>query len=297
MLGNAWHLGVTKFLLASLPHPLSFEFNIINQRLTRPTFERQLFYDDLRLEPFRIPVLHLYREAADKCPFRQASPDRLWATSLPPSDAEMNAHRLRGDWTSQQEKRDTTSGGREPLLPRGLLPEEHFLCGAAVQTPFETTPPIAEDLDFAIETVVSQGSRIDSWRRLQFRTLQSICKSIEQVCEKTLDDDRSHHSKFISPDICLSRLDAAVKSIGWPDGLFRMVQRGARVTDELEPTGIFRCRRVEASLSKSELLATSAQFVDELMASPPPSSEKRQVIWEKSLKDLKSGCLGLGCQD
>ena len=42
-------------------------------------------------------------------------------------------------------------------VPLGLSPQEHFLAALSAESPLEAEPPIADDLELAVNTIINQN--------------------------------------------------------------------------------------------------------------------------------------------
>ena len=104
----------------------------------------------------------VFAKACSWCPYNADRVARgLDATaSIGPDEAEQFAHS--SNFLIEQAQSRKTAGKSAPVrsVPLGLSSQDHFAAAIAVTSPLDKEPPLADDLDFAIRTIVEQGETL-----------------------------------------------------------------------------------------------------------------------------------------
>ena len=175
--------------------------------------------------------------------------------------------------------------GRAGALPSGLPPLQHAIHAEALTSPLASLPPLAEDLDFAIRTIVAEGTGIGKWRQKQWRRLRKLLKSTECLAT-SLDAQRGASSRRVAPHINLAALECYRYISLWPDArLATTMCSGAEIIGWIPEAGIYREATVEAALSEDELQESNESWIRSLLLSRPPSPDVAKVIFDKSEKE------------
>jgi len=150
---------------------------------------------------------------------------------------------------------------------------------------------VAEDIDFALRTMVALGPGIHSWRCEQFRKLNELGEALRPI-RASLDRGRCSASKVASSHVHLERLMLSAFSIAWPDAqITELVQKGATVIGELPKAGIYREADVPPKTTRADLMDTNVQWIDEICNRAPPPPEQQQVIYQKTLDEVECGLI------
>jgi hypothetical protein len=218
----------------------------------------------------------------EMCPYRL---DRLARgldvdILLGPDDMELHAHASAGLAGGVQGRKNCVSHTRERLLPVGLPPEVHLIMGCAVESPLQRPVELADDLDFAVRTVIEQGTNIRAWRQKQWRILEKYLK----MCRGDPDRiARTSSSRRVAAHLDPVAIEVLRYSIQWPDSsLASTTMSGAQIIGKLPTFGVFRQAEVNAVCSASELLEESADWLQELLRLPAPKPEEQNAIWVKT---------------
>ena len=236
----------------------------------------------------------LYEKARRDCPYMRDRAQRNLSCeqSLGPDIFEQNAHSTSFLAEQLQSKRQA---GRNPpvmTIPRGLPPEIHFEQGLKVESPLDVEPPVPDDLDFALRTIVKESKNIDAWRAQQFSKLNAFVEECTPLAT-SWDEQRSDNSVKVASHVSLVGIDLSAYSLSWPDeSIRRMFQIGANPVGQSERTGLFRTKSVQASKSMAAVLAESVSYLDGLERRPAPKREQMQAISKKSAEELRLGFHG-----
>ena len=235
-------------------------------------------------------------QAPKQCSLRPAEPCLNWWNNLGiisggPDDRELSATSRLAMTMGAQAKSDLAPGGGTSLLPKGLTPEQHFLCGTVASSPRLAGINLTADLDFATTKTIELGRKARYWRRRVLTALQSQCALTEDSVNAMLDAGRSDTSRRIAPKVNLARIKFVTEIIGWPDDVCGLMQLGGNIVGDIASTSVFRPIERPASLDILELLATSEEWIRQIQNSAPPRTEEATIIWQKSMEDIKKGHL------
>ena len=274
LLGNAWHVGVVKFILTLLVLPLVS----VQSSEVSASHAGGAFY---RMHP---DFADTYVEMRRSCPYLSDRADRGLPLDAPlgPDHAEQNAHRAsaNAEWVQARWQGPASEGRRR--LPRFLPPETFFECAAALPSPVALESDIPDDLDFALRLTASMGGGARAWRRRQLQTLKAIASGASGLGE-LLDEHRSETSRRVAAHVDLSVVDLLRFSIAWPDShVLELAGHGGCIVGVIPKSFIYRSAAVSPELSEEELLASSIEWVDSIEARPPPRDEIVQAVWAKS---------------
>jgi hypothetical protein len=273
LLGNAWHVGVVKYIFTFLILPLvcvdSDEVHSVKGRALRrmhPEFE------------------HTYSEIRASCPYLLDRTERGLESDvvLGPDWAEQNAHRASPNAEGVMARWQSAASGGRCLLPYHLSPLDHFFCASALPSPLSFESAVPDDLDFALRLTVSLGFEARAWRRSKLRQLKAILSGSSDL-RQIFENHRSETSARVSSHVNLDCVDLLRYSIQWPDcHILELAGHGGRLVGFLPKTFVFREGDVSPELSPEELLASSAAWVDEIESRPPPSPDVADAVWAKS---------------
>jgi len=148
---------------------------------------------------------------------------------------------------------------------------------------------LADDLDFAVRKSIELGSSAGEWRAAQFRKLNKLAESVKTERDR-LNAGRSVSSKRVTAHVPLERLEASRFIIGWPDHrLIELAQKGATIVGALPHVGIYRSANIIPEMSRDELVSSNDVWIDSICGSSPPSSEQAEVVWKKTLEEVRDG--------
>ena len=208
-----------------------------------------------------------------------------------PDWADMRSHQAARLASCVQHKDDGFAVSQRRLLPYGLPPEVHAMLAEAVSSPFEAEVPLGDDLDFAIRTVVAEGTNIRAWRQRQWRHLCQHLRKIQPLTE-SLEARRSASSQRVSAHLSPGYLEALRYSIRWPDTqVATALCEGAEIVGELPTFGIYR--KTEHSTPSMSCFSQddNERWLQEVLQRKPPPPEEAQVVWNKSEAERQLGIL------
>ena len=283
LLGNAWHLSVTKFILSAILHhsvpPVAAAPAPPPAAQSRGTLDQSV----------QDRVDGVTRECIDRMTYWQDRSSRGMPDSatVGPDWAEQHAFNAAAKEGMVQPKRVRQVEAVAPLVPRGLTMDEHFMCAANTVSPMSIPTLLPDDLDFAIRTTASLGMKAAEWRRVELSKLREYQRKLKSF-RKALDDERSSTSKHVAGNMDLALMSILLHAIRWPDrGLIEALQKGAMVAGRLMNTSIYRERLKEATKSIDEVLSESTNWLNEICRRKPGDPATHLAIWEKSLKEVK----------
>ena len=227
------------------------------------------------------------------CPYLSDRRERgLVCNQVGPDWADMHAFQAARPAGGLQHKSEGFAVTQHRLIPFGLPPTLHALMSEALQSPLQLPVPLADDLDFAVRTVVQQGHSIRSWRQCQWRRLCSLFEQ-SQVLQEHFESKRSASSRRTSAHLCPASLEAARVSIAWPDdGAALALCEGVQIVGELPSFGIDRSTYLGSSASTSCFCPKANQlWLEEVLRRRPPRPEETKVVWEKSETERSLGIL------
>jgi hypothetical protein len=214
------------------------------------------------------------RKLQEACPYRLDRRTRGLNIDIPlgPDCFELHAHISAGLAGGVQSRKDCVSHTRVRLIPVGLPPEIHLVMGCATESPLQRPVELADDLDFAVRTVVEQGANIQRWRRKQWRLLETHLRKYGGPPDKIA---RSSSSLRVAAHLDPVAIEVLRYSIQWPDSsLASTTMFGAQIIGKLPTFGVFREAQVNAACSAKELLDDSADWLQELLRSPASAFER-----------------------
>ena len=230
--------------------------------------------------------------ARQSCPHNMDRNSRGLQTSrLPPDYAEMSSHST--SFLAEGFQSRKSVGPRLPTraLPTGLTQKEHFEAALDAVSPLDKEPPVADDYEFAVRTIVREGKQINEWREKQmgvFMNLRNRC-SAHAV---RLEAQRSENSSLCAGNIDLAGIELGAISIGWPDvQLGDLFRAGARPVGKQDHIGIYRHKDTKASKSEADIVAEHTRERPFFEKRPPPSGEVAQAVWDQTLDEQAMGFL------
>ena len=211
---------------------------------------------------------------------------------LGPDWADMHAYQAARMASGIQHKQDGFAASRRRLLPYGLPPELHALLSEALYSPLASLSPIADDLDYAIRTVVSEGAGIRSWRQRQWRLISKHLRHLSPL-QAYFAARRTPSALRVSSHLDPATMYALCHSIKWPDmSAAEDLCSGVQIVGALPTFGIYRAASQDDSADGSSFNpASNREWLEELFMRKPPPSEQAQVIFEKSEKERELGIL------
>ena len=116
------------------------------------------------------------------CPFLQwrFAHDRPVDVPLGPFPEDWDAHRVHAVAQEVQERHQGFGSSRQKIVEYGLDPESFYLQAVGTESPFALSGPLAEDLQFCVDTLLAQGANISQWRKRQWRRLQAAFADTKQ---------------------------------------------------------------------------------------------------------------------
>ena len=165
-----------------------------------------------------------------------------------------------------------TAGSSAPCkaVPSGLSEFDHFLAGLSPPSPLDGDAGIPLDMQFAVQKLADARHCIDAWREQQFAKIVAAFEGL-QKWRAELEAARGASSK-----ICSGHIDAAINgalaySILWPDLKVQdLITYGVLPMGPQTPTGIYRKKVVESTLSFDDFHAMNAAFRESMRSRAPP---------------------------
>ena len=209
-----------------------------------------------------------------------------------PDWADMHAFQVAKPAGGIQHKSEGFAVSQERLIPFGLPPVLHASMSEALQSPLQLPVALADDLDFAVRTVVQQGASIRAWRQSQWRHLCSLFKQA-QALQEHFDLKRSASSRRTSAHLCPANLEVARASIAWPDRDAALALcEGVQIVGDLPSFGIYRSTHPGSAASTSCFCPKANQlWLEEVLSRRPPRPDEAKVVWEKSEGERALGIL------
>ena len=234
------------------------------------------------LEDLRAACPYLQDRALRNMPFQKfVGPD--WA--------DMHSHQAARLASCVQHKDDGFAVSQRRLLPYGLPPEVHVLLAEAVSSPFEAEVSLGDDLDFAVRTVVAEGTNIRAWRQRQWRHLCQHLRKVQPLT-KLLEARRSPSSHRVSAHLSPGYLEALWCSIRWPDSqVATALCEGAEIVGELPTFGMYRKTEHTSPSMSCFSQDDNERWLQEVLQRKPPPPEEAQVVWNKSEAERQLGIL------
>ena len=125
-------------------------------------------------------------------------------------------------------------------VPAGLTPEEHYYAALDIESPLLEEPPLPDDLDYAVRTIVSKGAATEDWRRVQMDRLWMTSRKCSKL-GLALDAQRGSNSSRCASHFRLLNFAIVAYAIGWADwSLVEMLTKGANPLGEQQVFGIYR---------------------------------------------------------
>ena len=208
-----------------------------------------------------------------------------------PDWADMHAFQAARPAGGLQHKSEGFAVSHQRLVPFGLPPVTHALLGEALQSPLQLPVALADDLDFAVRTVVQQGECIRAWRQRHWRQLCALFNQARSLQEH-FELKRSASSRRVSAHLCPASLEVARVSIAWPDRDAALALcEGVQIVGDLLSFGIYRSTPLDAAKSTGCFSPEANQlWLKEVLSRRPPRPDEAQVVWEKSGSER---CLGI----
>ena len=235
----------------------------------------------------------VFLEMQAACPYLRDREQRGLPCHAPvgPDEADLFAARSAAVVTGVQTKAMGAAATKDNLVPFGLPPELHLALGEAVESPLDTPGHLADDLDFACRTMVSQGENFPQWQRQQWRKLVQLLGRVSSL-RNLYKRARTDASRRTAPKVDPAVLDACGRAMLWPDvGLPWRVAVGFPIVGKAPEAGIYRPAGVEPQMSMDEFVATSASYIDALVHRPAPSDTVWEAVWAKSCEEQRDGIL------
>ena len=227
------------------------------------------------------------------CPFLQwrFAHDRPVDDPLGPFPEDWDAHRVHAVAQEVQERHQGFGSSRQKIIEYGLDPESFYLQAVGTESPFALSGPLAEDLQFCVDTLLAQGANISQWRKRQWKRLQAAFADTKQW-DLELNSARCLSSLRVANHLSPAAHEVARLSINWPDrDLATTLITGAHIVGPMQNTGIYRRAEIQAQTSEDELLFLSAARAHTMACRPPPRRDVARAVWEKSCAELESGVL------
>ena len=218
-----------------------------------------------------------------------------WApdsTSHGPDAYEQHAHSPNFLVEGAQSRRSAGVNVPFRAVPLGLSPNMHVATALAVPSPLLSEPVAPCDLEFAVATIVEQGSCIRNWRQDQMSRLSALERALVPL-ESQLSAGRSATSARCAGHFKLANIAAAIDILQWPDtALTEDLAVGTKCpVGQLPSFGIYRHRHVSPSLSCDEMLSANRSLRDSLRSRPPPPADQAAAVWSATLEEQKLGFL------
>eukprot|EP00435_Cladocopium_sp_Y103_P004218 s3963_g1.t1 len=209
-----------------------------------------------------------------------------------PDWADMHAFQAARPAGGIQHKVEGFAVSQRRLIPFGLPPVLHALMSEALQSPLQLPVALADDLDFAVRTIVQQGASIRAWRQRQWRHLCSLFMQA-QALQEHFELKRSASSLRTSAHLCPANLEVARVSIAWPDHDAALALcEGVQIVGDLPNFGIYRSTDHGSTMSTSCFCPKSNQlWLEEVLSRRPPRPDEAEVVWEKSGSERSLGIL------
>ena len=290
LLGNAWTAYQARFWLLTIGLCANFRVSDSQQKTKLQQGSIPHLYVNERLVAF----LEVYNDLKLSCPYRQDRLDRGLDVQGPlgPGQEDLFAHLVAAQVFGLQGRKDTTAVTHKNLIPLGLPPELHWEFSKVLRNPLEEYACISDDMDFALRTLVSQGSNISRWRKLQMDKLRRAAVRLKQL-EAVTNTLRSKSSRLVASHIKVHHLDPMRYSVNWPDGrVGEDFLAGFAIVDHLSPFGIFREKHRSVVTSKECLLASADEWNTKLSKARPPRPEEAKVAYDKTVTEQRRKHMG-----
>ena len=313
LLGNAWHLDVTKFWIkchfgafmqspTCLPTSSAIEHQSDEhdtQQSMRLSLEAHL--NSLSTPPSEIDIyLHAISDVkyvidtlAASCPYTADRKMRGLNITEPlgPDWAEHNAARSVASVSGVQAKHQGYAASHQKLVPYGLPAEVHIVLGEAVTSPLDLPVVLPDDLDFACRFSVKAGTRFANFQRSQVRLLRGASDKLHSL-QVFFDSRRTTAAIAACSTVRPHVLDLASRIMRCPDvSLPWLATVGVPIVGNIPPTGIFR-DAVKDNEPGAPFAQSCELWVQELLSMPPPKKEQLHAVWEKCVKEQDMGILG-----
>ena len=230
----------------------------------------------------------------EACPYLQERRNLGLDCEMPlgPDWANMHAYQAARLVAGVQQRSDGFAVSRRKLVPYDLTPDLHALLAEANDSTLASHVQLADDLDFAIRTIVSCGSDIRAWRQRQWRVLLAHLRRLRPLAT-IFSKMRTVSARRVSGHLAPAYLCGVCHSISWPDMAAAMdLCKGVQIVGSLPTFGIYRSVPAETSdPTASSAHKSNRQWLDELMLRKPPTAEEAAMVFEKSEKERQLGIL------
>ena len=156
----------------------------------------------------------------------------------------------------------------------------------AVRSPLRVAVPLADDPDFAVRIVATQGANLQSRREKQWQCLCRLLSSLKAMHQQ-FNARRCESSHRVSAHLFPANIEALLLSVAWPDtGAAIALCEGVQIVGPLPSFGIYRSA---PSLGESSASCFSVKdnlvWLQDILRRRPPPPAKVQVVWDKSEKE------------
>ena len=237
----------------------------------------------MKLEKLDTTSLQCFKAYAAEVKCKQAP----FGPDIEALHAKANIYAAAGRQNKMAGSRNTNAA----LLPVDLDAEEHVAEAMSLSHPFNASPRLEMDLDFALQNAVRLGPAAATWRSKQMSKLRSIARATAKLDEAFLAIRHCKHVAGMKP------VWAAVMIVllDWPDTwLPWKLIFGFEIAGRIHSSGVLR--PVESTkhgeLEREDLLGEAAvKYVDELERDKRTHQSASEIL-EATEQEIKLGLLG-----
>jgi hypothetical protein len=294
LLGNSWSIFVVIFLLQC------FGIAESNQHHTVQTIDDKQFFSEeytnelsaeLRgnLEQAVMEVKTMFPDPVLHVPFSQTLPSPL-PTFLGPDQAELWAAQSCSTMAGIQTRNHGFAVSRSKMVPNGLPPITHSTLAAALKSPLDQLPALADDLRFACDQIMSPGYK--EWIIVQRKKLLLICKKAETL-KHHFQRFRTPAAMNTCPDVHPHLLLVLTHLMQWPDTDMALLPlMGVPVVGHIPSASIFRHSDKQATIDTDDWASTADQWNRSICQLQPPKPDQMSAVWSATTAEQVDGVAG-----